>query len=345
MFLLLDKGKALEDNIKISLHISSISLFLSSLMKVSRESFLNLELANFLDGNCWLSTIPAPSLDKYGVAQNNNKDYPFAQIKDLALTFDSVKLNVDCLACSSKGFEELSNNLKTNDGQNSFSNLFSKTVSNTMAKLDGKLSQVVIDRALNDAKKSCGVKGANHTVYETFDVPTPQAPYPSVLIGIICILISILLMIFLIRKHLVRSLRQRRQNWVQMASNEEITRRIQQHHREKSHDALLNHATQSMFRTSVIPFHVRVAVPFIIISNIIFFLTGHLSLGASVAIRAGLGGQSVAIDHFFEFSMFKSAVQMWQSGAKILSVLTFAFSGYVLLSFSVHSLKSSHVII
>ena len=84
-----------------------------------------------------------------------------------------------------------------------------------------------------------------------------------------------------------------------------------------------------MFLAKEIPLIIQIIVPFIIVGNIVLFLTCHLSLRASVAIKTGLTGQDVMIDHFYEFSMFKSALQMWKSGATILSVLTFAFSGCV----------------
>ena len=88
-----------------------------------------------------------------------------------------------------------------------------------------------------------------------------------------------------------------------------------------------NDSTESMFRSPDIPTLVRWLMPLIIVANIGFFLSGHLSLGATVNIEAELAGEKFRVEKFFEFSMAKSTVDIWNAGGKALAVMILIFSG------------------
>lgn len=71
--------------------------------------------------------------------------------------------------------------------------------------------------------------------------------------------------------------------------------------------------TTSFFQSEVVPCWLCLfTMPRVILGNIGFFLSGHLSLGASVSLVALFAGQTAVIDNFFKFSMAKETVQMWQ---------------------------------
>jgi len=76
--------------------------------------------------------------------------------------------------------------------------------------------------------------------------------------------------------------------------------------------AALNQASKSLFESHEIPALIGYAIPLIIIANIAFFLSGHLSYGGLVVIMATLAGESYVGDNFFDFSMASSVIQMWQ---------------------------------
>jgi uncharacterized paraquat-inducible protein A len=67
-------------------------------------------------------------------------------------------------------------------------------------------------------------------------------------------------------------------------------------------------------------------MPVIILGNIGFFLSGHLSLGATVNIEARLAEQAFTVRNFFEFSMLRSTIEIWNAGGKELAVMIFIFS-------------------
>merc|ERR1712166_1546801 len=86
--------------------------------------------------------------------------------------------------------------------------------------------------------------------------------------------------------------------------------------------------TRSMFQSDKdIPFLIRYGMPVIILGNIGLFLSGHLSLGATVNIEAQIAGETISVDKFFEFSMAKSTIDIWMAGGKELAILILVFSG------------------
>jgi len=56
-------------------------------------------------------------------------------------------------------------------------------------------------------------------------------------------------------------------------------------------------------------------------------LSGHLSIGGTVNISGSFAGQDFDVNDFFEFSMAKSTIEMWNAGAKSLAILIVIFSG------------------
>jgi hypothetical protein len=104
----------------------------------------------------------------------------------------------------------------------------------------------------------------------------------------------------------------RHKRWLSMLPVEqlEILKQIQ-----RSEDSLklaLNSTTRSMFQSdNEIPFLIRYGMPVIILGNIGLFLSGHLSLGATVNIEAQIAGETISVDKFFEFSMAKSTIDIW----------------------------------
>jgi uncharacterized paraquat-inducible protein A len=55
-------------------------------------------------------------------------------------------------------------------------------------------------------------------------------------------------------------------------------------------------------------------------------LSGHLSLGATVNIEAELAGEKFRVEKFFEFSMARSTVDIWNAGGEELAIMILIFS-------------------
>lgn len=106
----------------------------------------------------------------------------------------------------------------------------------------------------------------------------------------------------------------------------QLQRLLHQQGREEEIESELNATTESMFLSPDISVFVRWAMPFIILGNIGFFLSGHLSLGATINIEAELAGEKFRVDNFFEFSMARSTIDIWNAGGKSLAILILIFS-------------------
>ena len=77
----------------------------------------------------------------------------------------------------------------------------------------------------------------------------------------------------------------------------------------------------------MIPWFARWFIPVVLLVNIGFFLSGHISLGASVDINIDMAGEQIVIPKFFEFSLAKSTIEMYEAGAVPLAVIIVLFSG------------------
>ena len=71
---------------------------------------------------------------------------------------------------------------------------------------------------------------------------------------------------------------------------------LQQQAREIEIEKSVDSSTPSMFQSPDIPIFIRWIMPIIIIGNIAFFLSGHLSLGATVDIDGEFAGEKVRFE-------------------------------------------------
>ena len=72
---------------------------------------------------------------------------------------------------------------------------------------------------------------------------------------------------------------------------------------------------KSLFRSEEVPLYVQLLVPGALLINVLFFLSGHISLGASVDVTVRLLGETFAIPGVQVFSLADSTVDMWKAGA------------------------------
>lgn len=122
--------------------------------------------------------------------------------------------------------------------------------------------------------------------------------------------------------------RRRHAKWLRTLPREQLLllKQFQMKAEEKESD--LNNLTKSMFTSGEdINLFVRLFIPVVILGNIAFFLSGHLSLGAEVHIVASFAGQTLKVTQFYAFSMAQSTVEIWEAGGKTLAALILIFSG------------------
>jgi hypothetical protein len=265
--------------------------------------------------NCWLATIPTPPLDQYGVrllGQEQNLG-----ITEFMTSVEKLHLNISCTECSGDKWSELTSLLASEanaDEVTDMARMFFKMVTRLS---EGDFLSVAIDRILNEATKKCPhhsnyVVNYTKTKYIPFEIETTTEDASSFLFALILVCTGLLLVvavIYLIVKIIVR---RRHRKWVDNLNQQQIVFLSRHQSKVKEEQNQINLSTTSMGFCSSIPFVVRVAMPAIIIFNIGFFVSGHLSLGASVTILVSLGGQTVRSDDFFSFSIAQSISEIWK---------------------------------
>jgi hypothetical protein len=191
-----------------------------------------------------------------------------------------------------------------------------KKIFNLLENLfEGNFFQLAVDRTLHDATKKCPHRPEyepdfSGSVYQDFDVEKVNNSGSFFLaIFIFCFaLFSIVMIAAIITKIIVL---RRHKKWISSLAPTQIELLQRQQSKEEERKTELNITSQSLFRSGVVPLWVRLSMPLVILGNIGFFLSGHLSLGASVSIVGSIAGQSFEENGFFEFSMARSTIEIW----------------------------------
>jgi len=93
----------------------------------------------------------------------------------------------------------------------------------------------------------------------------------------------------------------RHQKWLETLDAEKVALLIAQQQQQDEKMAALNQASKSLFESHEIPALIQYVIPLIILANIAFFLSGHLSYGGSVVIMATPAGESYVGNIFSTF--------------------------------------------
>lgn len=279
---------------------------------------------------CWLATLPAPELDSRGV-RVDEKDLSLS-VSEFLATVGEIGLNISCIECSGPLIADLGELLSGIEGTESVTDVANSVFGLVTKLIEGNFLQVSIDRILNDAKKLClhspeydpNFSGVE---YEAFVISKSENSV-SFFIGlviVVALLSAIVLAVVLTTKLVVR---RRHQKWIKSLPPRQLNLLWKEQRKSDDDEVAINESTVSMFRSKEIPLWVRWFMVVVLVGNIAFFLSGHLSLAASVTIVASLGGQTVAEEGFFEFSIAKSTIEIWNG--------TLLFALRLLVSFDLY---------
>lgn len=323
----------LHNEVDVSMDLESLQIVLLGLAKISEMSFMKFPIKDITNLQCWLAAMPAPDLNSFGVMKEG-EELTLA-ITEFLATISDIALNVTCVECSGPRFQELSaliSSPETSDSATGAANAIFRTAKTL---LEGNFIRVAVDRALNDARMRCphsptydaDFKGPE---YDPLELPTRHSPVGLfVAVVVICALILLVTSGVLLGTRLIVVKRHR--EWVASLPNATAKALKAEQDKEEQKAADVNGMSQSMFQSEQIPFLLRMAMPLVVIGNIAFFLSGHLSvstyipdwsakltrciylqLGGSVSIIGSLAGQTFREDSFFEFSMASSTIELWK---------------------------------
>jgi hypothetical protein len=303
----------IENELEIRLDMEDLQVLLTGFATVSEKALMGFPISDVTNLQCWLATIPAPTLDSRGLRVN--EDDVSLSVANFLASVATIGLNVTCVDCSSPGFAEMEELLSGIEGSESVSDV-ANTVFDLIKKLvEGNFLQLSVDRMLNDAKKQCPHSSDydpsfTGSEYEAFIVATSEGS-TSFILGLVVVttcLSAVVLGSVLATKLIVR---RRHQKWINSLPPRQLALLWKEQRNIDDNENSINHSTKSMFRSEVIPLWIRWFMIAVLTGNIAFFLSGHLSLAASVTIMASLGGQTFTEEGFFEFSIAKSTTEIW----------------------------------
>ena len=317
-------GTQILNDVDLSIDLHAATVVLTALMKIVENEFAAFPLRDILNLDCWLAKIPAPKLNELGFRDDGIERS--AGISELAASVSKVNLYIKCFNCTSPDLNDFSTG-----GSKDLDSVMNRVLDYVTSVLGGEFLQLQIDRALNNAAKRC----PHSPDYDPKFVVPQYATYESthetsmtfllMLLIVTAVLIAIIACVVLSVRCFVRT---RHRRLLGSLPDNELLFLQKEQQQDDMLEGELNAMTHSLFlSTGTIPVYVRFLTPIVILINIGFFLSGHLSLGATVNIEAQLTGEAFQVGGFFSFSMVQSTIDIWNAGGKALASLIFVFSG------------------
>ncbi len=251
-------------------------------LSIIENAFMNFPIEDFLNHNCWLSMMPAPILDSNGIIVPSSES-PMT-LESVALALSAFKLNMTCIECSSPMLEDLSTLLSTDLAAAEMADFMKNMIDSTMDLLGTTFLPVQLNRMITQAPLQCPHsvsydKNAVIAGFESFqyqEQASDPITFMYIVLAIVGATIAIVIVIYMVTKFVKR--RHQKIYLSTLSEQELMTLRLQQKsYLEKQ--LLLNSETSAMFLSRSIPFVIRVTIPLVVLANIGFFLSGHLSLG------------------------------------------------------------------
>ena len=320
----------MDNLLEIRMGVQNATIDMTTLLSISEQPFLNFPMEDLSNIHCWLSLIPAPLLDAKGIRLQEEEQT--AGFEDIVAVASSILLEIECVSCTSPAFEELAEIMSSPEALSDITSNINYLVEFLTNTLGEDILQTILDRVLQTAPQHCPHNSAfNPDVvipnYEKFDPPPKAFGSIGFIIVVGCVLGGLIMLILFALASIKWIGRKRHRKWVDTLTHAELQSLEQGRRTEMQRLLKLNNNTPSMIRSTAIPLVVRLLIPFVIFTNIGFFMSGHLSLGASVDMYIDVGGQAFVVEKIFIFSMAESIMDMWEAGAKELAILVTLFSG------------------
>ena len=320
----------MRNEFDLGVDLEYATLFLEAMIKISEKPFFHFPLRDMLNLNCWLATIASPPLDEYGI-RIDHYDPTFA-FQEFAVSIAEMRLRLNCIDCSSPGLRDISTLMSSQEAVKEATVVANNIIDFATAFLGGGFMQVQFDQMLREAAAKCPHSGSFKPDFQGFEYKPFEASNieeSSTSFFIAMAVVGVLLFLCgTVATLAVKWIVQRRhRKWVKTLSEDEIhhlhMKQIYEEEREKE----LCRGTSSIATSTDVPVALRFLMPLVIVGTIGFFLSGHLSVGATVSINIHLAGEDIVVEDFFIFSMARSTVDMWKAGAKPLAMLILIFSG------------------
>jgi hypothetical protein len=310
----------------IGIDLQSTNVLVTLFVKMLKDNLFSFPVKDIFELDCWLSTIPAPALDMYGIRAEGTEST--LALRELAIAVEAMNFTFGCIECSSPILNEIPDLLASpvgrEDAKESANNVLDYFLS--LIKGDDSFGQTQIDRYLAEAPKRCrhrpeyDANTTESTQYKTFEAEPASEDSITFLVAMIVaagLVIAGSVVIVVVVRWIVS---RRHRKWLVSLPDEQVLVIYKEQQQEDAIEEEKNGLTEAMYKSTELPALVRYLVPVILVGNIGLFLSGHLSLGGSVRIYLQLAGEELVVDDFYSFSIAQSAIELYNAGAKELGV-------------------------
>jgi Paraquat-inducible protein A len=313
----------------ISIDLHRAKALFNLMLKVSEKRLIEFPLRDFLNQYCWGSLVPAPMLNEKGIRPEGEGATVF--LNDLALSVEQLDLSISCVDCGTRGIQDLADSLAKPASDTALTEIGNLVVEYGLAIITGNLVQNEIDRGLNDAATRCPhdprfvAYDADPVSYEelNFDRAVGTDSLLFILMGV---LFGLILVITIVSTAVRCIVKRRHAKWLRTLPIQSIHAIKRQQQADKQMEKVLNENTTSMLTTPELPRAVRLSIPIIIIGNIAFFISGHLSVAAEVGFSFEIAGEDFKLERLFEFTIISTTIGMWEAGAKEMAIFICIFA-------------------
>jgi len=320
----------ISNELELGLSLKNLSVILELLAEIEEQAFFSFPIKDILDFNCWMATMPTPFIDKLGI-RIGSPDTGLV-LRKIAMAAAEARLDVNCISCSSSVLLDISTYLSSDDGVTDTTDVANRIFDYGTKLLRSQLVQDQFDRMLNEAEMKCP-HSANYNAnfaglkFDEMDAIESSEDAYGFLIAIISVVAVCAVVVVLVYVAVNWVSRRRHNRWVGTLTRAQKLQLVREQREETEREKDLNKIMKSLFCSAEVPISLRLLIPIVIFGNIALFLSGHLSLGGTVNLSGTFAGQGFNVEGFFEFSMAKSTIEMWNAGATALAILIVIFSG------------------
>lgn len=238
-------------------------------------------------------------------------------------------MEVECFNCTSSGLIEFNELLQQPGVSDDLTEQVSQWITELIATFGDDFLQDQIDNLIYNAPKYCPHSDnldPNAPPFQFNPAPvisTDDTVYLAYLLAIVIPLVFAVILIMGVRTTVHR----RHRKWISGLPSERVFLIQQKQEKEDQFETELNEMTNSMFESTEVPLIARYLLPFIVVVNIGFFLSGHLSLGGRAMLDITIAGENFRVDNFYDFSIAQSTLDLWHAGGEELATLVLLFSG------------------
>ena len=179
----------MKNNIDLSISISHIHMIAAFKVFIIEDRFMEMQLENMLNLNCWLAMIPSPEIDDKGLLVNTTADLSI-ELVQLLMSLSDLQVDLECISCSTNGLNNVTEIFDTiHDSSAIIYDIKERLITFTAEILQGQWLKTQISRVLHHAPKQCPSDPGyveNYEVQEYGTLPFPSLSRESVEMVILC---------------------------------------------------------------------------------------------------------------------------------------------------------------